>query len=106
MVNIWIACFVCLLLQPGCEVEGQASGPPKSRPSSTGPAEETNLIAMGDWGEDTTAERDVAAAMSKYVLGGPTPLTSVLLLRGQLLLQALRARTIRIGNHSSSKCTT
>jgi hypothetical protein len=47
--------------------------------STTAPAARTELFAMGDWGEDTAAERQVAQAMSRSAQTEPSPLTSVLL---------------------------
>lgn len=56
---------------------GAKAPPPTTRPAA---AEETNLLAMGDWGEDTSAQRDVAAAMARYVRGSNRHFNAVLLL--------------------------
>jgi hypothetical protein len=68
MHRIWTAILATLLVQAGCaaEAERPAIAEPDSRPASTQPADELNLIAMGDWGEDTAAEREVAAAMASF----------------------------------------
>ena len=68
-------CLVLLLLV----IPVRASQPAASQPS-TQPAEETNLLAMGDWGEDTVAQRQVAAAMARYVESSHEHFTAALLL--------------------------
>lgn len=82
MHGIWRAMLVLLLLGAGCEAESPEAQGPASRPSgptTTISSERVELIAMGDWGEDTAAEREVATAMSKYVQAEAAPLTNVLL---------------------------
>lgn len=57
-----------------------SSARPAATAPTTSPSASVHLIAMGDWGEDTAAQREVAVAMGRYVTGDPQPLTSVLLL--------------------------
>lgn len=68
MRRICITILASLLVQIGCgaEPERAAVARPDSRAASTQPADELNVIAMGDWGEDTAAERQVAAAMASF----------------------------------------
>jgi len=47
---------------------------------TTAPTTRTTLLAMGDWGEDTTAERQVAGAMEKEARTDQPPPAFVLLL--------------------------
>ncbi|HXE55025.1 MAG TPA: metallophosphoesterase, partial [Tepidisphaeraceae bacterium] len=56
-----------------------ASQPATTQPS-TQPFDETNILAMGDWGEDTAAQRQVAAEMARYVQASHKQFTAVLLL--------------------------
>lgn len=46
---------------------------------ATAPAERTELIGMGDWGEDTDAQREVASELSKYARAELAPLAALLL---------------------------
>lgn len=68
MRGFWVMILAGLLVQARCAAEAgrAAAAQPDSRPASTQPAGEVNLIAMGDWGENTTAEREVADAMANF----------------------------------------
>lgn len=58
-IGSWILPLVVLLA--GC-----GAAPPEAPTTRPSPAR-INVLAMGDWGEDTAAEREVAAAMSRWV---------------------------------------
>src|SRR5438552_1595590 len=78
--GILTALLATLLALPACDPR-QAGAPQRdapggpagaqvaaTRPSppATAPAARTDLLAMGDWGEDTVEQREVAGAMSRY----------------------------------------
>ena len=66
----------------GCAADSRSEAGPSVAPAgypTTAPTSRTELLAMGDWGEDTDAERKVAEAMSTYAQAQQSPLTSVLL---------------------------
>src|SRR5665213_1760254 len=62
------------------ESPAQANPATASSSPTTAPTGQTNLLAMGDWGEDTAAQRQVAAAMARYVKADSNPFTALLLL--------------------------
>lgn len=64
-----LACLLALLLV--AQWAGAAA--------TTAPSERTELIGMGDWGEDTAAQRQVADELSKFARAEPVPLAAVLL---------------------------
>src|SRR5258708_2652294 len=59
---------------PTTDLAGPASSP------ATAPAPPIDLLAMGDWGEDTAAQRRVTGAMASFAKPRHDELTSVLLL--------------------------
>ena len=75
--------LVVLIGCGGPEEQGARSAPAPAAVPSTAPAgRETVLLAMGDWGEDTAAQRSVAGAMGKYAEANASrrrPINAVLL---------------------------
>lgn len=78
--------ITCALVAVGCQSDaapiGVQTGEATTQPASaTGPAQELNLLVMGDWGEDTAAQRQVATAMAKFASSqrGPDAVQDALL---------------------------
>lgn len=63
------ASLILLIAPIGCTTAPEAAQRAQSAPPETGPSERTTMLAMGDWGEDSAAERQVAAAMARYGRG-------------------------------------
>ena len=57
----WLLLVAVAATANGCATAAAAG-------SATQPSKSINVLAMGDWGEDTAAQRQVAAAMAKFVL--------------------------------------
>jgi tartrate-resistant acid phosphatase type 5 len=85
MRRIWIAVILLGTLQAGCEADSHPVATAPEQPTTTlgkpTPSQELNLLVMGDWGEGTAAQRQVATAMAKYAssLHGPDAVQDALL---------------------------
>ena len=65
-----------------------AENSPATRPSGPSPVaawtprpvppDQVNIVAMGDWGANNDAQKQVAATLASYVGGSPTPFNAVL----------------------------
>ena len=65
----------------GCAAAQNLSALPRPTTApTTAPAGALHLLAMGDWGEDTAAQRQVAAAMANDAKTAANPIADVLLL--------------------------
>jgi tartrate-resistant acid phosphatase type 5 len=80
-----IAAMQGLCLLCGCQ-EGLQNSPPAPVPAtraasaSSAPSRRMDFLAMGDWGEDTAAQRQVAGAMARYIKTDKERFTTLLLL--------------------------
>ncbi len=82
-------CFLVLLvLLGGCLETPLPEASPATRPSGPSPVahwtprpcppDQVNLIVLGDWGANNQRQKQVAATLSGYLRGSPTPFNAVL----------------------------
>lgn len=61
-----LASLLVLIVLTGCSGAAETAQRPQPPTTAMGPVGQTSLLAMGDWGEDTAAQRQVAVGMARY----------------------------------------